>query len=168
MDFPGSQGLSEDFTIVLHVYRYVCIYIYIYIHTYASPDWSGGPAGNFGQPTSKERGRWFLEVRKSDDCFSPGHRDSGIFGTNTTVLYGHYPSEESGFQRVRLKQGLITTAATAAPAAKAASAATTTTTTTAFGWHYLSNATCLIRPHSLYVCFVVSRTTISCYIICQV
>ena len=32
------------------------------------------------------------------------------------------------------------------------------------GWHYLSNATCLIRPHLLYACFVVSRI-ISCYII---
>ena len=33
------------------------------------------------------------------------------------------------------------------------------------GWHYLSSATCLIRPHSCYVFFVVSRSTIMCYIL---
>ena len=33
-----------------------------------------------------------------------------------------------------------------------------------FGWNYLSNATCLIRPHLFYVCFVASRTTTICYI----
>ena len=31
-------------------------------------------------------------------------------------------------------------------------------------WHYLSNATCLIRPHLLYVFFVVSRIIIIRYI----
>ena len=31
-----------------------------------------------------------------------------------------------------------------------------------FGWHYLSNATCLIWPCLLYACFVVSRITIIC------
>ena len=36
-----------------------------------------------------------------------------------------------------------------------------------FGWHYLSNATCLIRPHALYVFVVVSRTTIICHLICH-
>ena len=35
----------------------------------------------------------------------------------------------------------------------------------AFGWHYLSNITCLIRPHLFYVCFVVSRVTITYYTI---
>ena len=30
------------------------------------------------------------------------------------------------------------------------------------GWHYLSNATCLIRPHVFYVFFVVSRIAIIC------
>ena len=34
-----------------------------------------------------------------------------------------------------------------------------------FGRHYLSNATCLVRPRLLYACFVVSRTTIACYIV---
>ena len=34
-----------------------------------------------------------------------------------------------------------------------------------FGWHYLSNATCLMRPHLFSVFFVVPRVTISCYII---
>ena len=29
-------------------------------------------------------------------------------------------------------------------------------------WHYLSNATCQIRPHLCYACFVVSRTTMIC------
>ena len=33
------------------------------------------------------------------------------------------------------------------------------------GWHYLSNAPCLTRLHSCYVCFVVSRSTILRYII---
>ena len=33
------------------------------------------------------------------------------------------------------------------------------------GQHYLSNATCLIRPPLCYVCFVVSRSTIHCCII---
>ena len=32
-----------------------------------------------------------------------------------------------------------------------------------FGWHYLSNAICLIRPRLCYICFFVSRTTIICY-----
>ena len=32
-------------------------------------------------------------------------------------------------------------------------------------WHYLSNATCLIRPHLFYVFVVVSRITIICYMI---
>ena len=36
-----------------------------------------------------------------------------------------------------------------------------------FGWHYLSNATCLIRPHLFCVFFVVSRIVIICYIICH-
>ena len=31
------------------------------------------------------------------------------------------------------------------------------------GRQYLSNATCLSRPQLLYVCFVVSRTTIVCH-----
>ena len=31
------------------------------------------------------------------------------------------------------------------------------------GWHYLSSATCLIRPHLLYVLFVVSRFIITRY-----
>ena len=33
-----------------------------------------------------------------------------------------------------------------------------------FGWHYLSNATCLIRPHLLHSTFIVSRITILCQI----
>ena len=33
-----------------------------------------------------------------------------------------------------------------------------------FGWQYLSNATCLMRPQLLYACFVASRITILCYI----
>ena len=33
------------------------------------------------------------------------------------------------------------------------------------GWHYLSNATCLIQPHLFYALFVVSRITILSYII---
>ena len=33
------------------------------------------------------------------------------------------------------------------------------------GWHYLSNATCLIRPHLSYELFIVSRITVTCYII---
>ena len=32
------------------------------------------------------------------------------------------------------------------------------------GWHYLSNATFLMRPHSFCALFVVSRITITCYI----
>ena len=36
------------------------------------------------------------------------------------------------------------------------------------GWHYLSNATCLMRPHSFYACFVVSRIITSCQVICRV
>ena len=36
-----------------------------------------------------------------------------------------------------------------------------------FGWHYLSEATCLIRPHLFYARFVVSRTIIIRYIICN-
>ena len=35
----------------------------------------------------------------------------------------------------------------------------------ALGWHYLSTATCLMRPHSCYACFVVSRITIICHMI---
>ena len=31
-----------------------------------------------------------------------------------------------------------------------------------FGWYYLPNATCLIRPHSFYARFVVSRINIIC------
>ena len=34
-----------------------------------------------------------------------------------------------------------------------------------FGWHYLSNATCLIRPRVFYACFVVSGSTTTCCII---
>ena len=34
-----------------------------------------------------------------------------------------------------------------------------------FGWHYLSNAACLMRPHLFNACFVVPRITIICYII---
>ena len=33
------------------------------------------------------------------------------------------------------------------------------------GWHYLSNATCLIRPHFFYVLFIVPRITMICYIL---
>ena len=33
------------------------------------------------------------------------------------------------------------------------------------GWHYSSNATCLMRPRLFYVLFVVSRTTITCYVL---
>ena len=29
-----------------------------------------------------------------------------------------------------------------------------------FGWHYLSNASCLVRPHLFYAFFVVSMITI--------
>ena len=36
---------------------------------------------------------------------------------------------------------------------------------TSIGWHYLSNATCWIRPHLFYACLVVSRITIICYIL---
>ena len=35
----------------------------------------------------------------------------------------------------------------------------------AVGWHYLSNATRLMQPHLFYASFVVSRITITCYII---
>ena len=34
-----------------------------------------------------------------------------------------------------------------------------------FGWHCLSNATCLMRPHLFYACFVVSNIIIVCCII---
>ena len=34
-----------------------------------------------------------------------------------------------------------------------------------FGWHYLSDATSLIRPHSFCVFLVVSTITMLCYII---
>ena len=30
------------------------------------------------------------------------------------------------------------------------------------GWHYLSNATCLMRPRSFYALFVASRITVIC------
>ena len=33
------------------------------------------------------------------------------------------------------------------------------------GWHYLSNATCLMPPRSVYALFIVSRITIVCYLI---
>ena len=33
------------------------------------------------------------------------------------------------------------------------------------GWHYLTNATCLIRPRLFYGCFVVSRIAIIRYVI---
>ena len=33
------------------------------------------------------------------------------------------------------------------------------------GWHYLSNATCLIRPRLFYALFAVSRIIIVCYMI---
>ena len=33
------------------------------------------------------------------------------------------------------------------------------------GWHYLSNATCLMQPHLFHACRIVSRITIICYII---
>ena len=33
------------------------------------------------------------------------------------------------------------------------------------GWHYLSNATCLTRPHLFYAYFVVPRIAILCYIL---
>ena len=33
------------------------------------------------------------------------------------------------------------------------------------GWHYLSDATCLIRPHSFCMFFVVSMITIMCFMI---
>ena len=36
---------------------------------------------------------------------------------------------------------------------------------TSIGWHYLSNATCLMRPHVFYVLLVASRSTIVCYIL---
>ena len=39
------------------------------------------------------------------------------------------------------------------------------TLTWIIGWHYLSNATCLMRPRLFYVRFVVSRITILCYIV---
>ena len=35
------------------------------------------------------------------------------------------------------------------------------------GLHYLSNATCLIRPHLFYAYFVVSMITVICFIICH-
>ena len=35
----------------------------------------------------------------------------------------------------------------------------------AIGWHYLSNAACLIRPRLFYALSVVSRTIINCYMI---
>ena len=34
-----------------------------------------------------------------------------------------------------------------------------------FGWHYLSKATCLTRPHSCYVFSVTSRIAVTRYII---
>ena len=34
-----------------------------------------------------------------------------------------------------------------------------------FGWHYLSDATCLIRPRLFYALFIVSRITTLCQII---
>ena len=35
-----------------------------------------------------------------------------------------------------------------------------------FGWHYLSKATSLIRPHLFYVCYVcLARIAILCYIL---
>ena len=33
------------------------------------------------------------------------------------------------------------------------------------GWHYLSDATCLMRPRLFYASFVASRITTSCYIL---
>ena len=33
------------------------------------------------------------------------------------------------------------------------------------GWHYLSNATCPIRPRLFHACFVESRITILCHMI---
>ena len=37
-----------------------------------------------------------------------------------------------------------------------------------FGWHYLSKATCRMRPRLLYASFVVSRLAITCCFICHV
>ena len=34
-------------------------------------------------------------------------------------------------------------------------------------WHYLSDATCLTRPHLFCTCFVGSRITVLCYMICN-
>ena len=37
--------------------------------------------------------------------------------------------------------------------------------TSVLGWHFLSDATCLIRPHLFCARFVVSRITPICYMI---
>ena len=39
-----------------------------------------------------------------------------------------------------------------------------TTTLLLLGWHYLSNATCLMRPRLFYAFFAASRISIICYI----
>ena len=47
------------------------------------------------------------------------------------------------------------------------SATNESTQTWTIGWHYLSNASCLIRPHLLYALCIVSRIAGSCYTIRQ-
>ena len=44
----------------------------------------------------------------------------------------------------------------------------TTRATALFWWHYLSNATCVIRPHLFYALFIASRIIMCCYILCHV
>ena len=45
----------------------------------------------------------------------------------------------------------------------ASAAASNRPTGNCLGWHYLSNAPCLIQPHSFHACFVVSSIVINCY-----
>ena len=35
------------------------------------------------------------------------------------------------------------------------------------GWHYLSRASCLIRPHVFHVCFIMSKFITLGYIVCS-
>ena len=138
----------------LSIYLSMCVYIYIhmlyiYIYIYICRPCASCSAS-----------------RTSSTCAAPAARRRPRRGRNAPVgAILPYLREMGGAPRNPAPRNHFLAWIVKSPGCHCTDAFDAQQTPPLLGWHYLSNATCLIRPHVFYALFIVSRIIIICYII---
>ena len=131
--------------------------MFSWTHTNVLKQWPVAP----NTLTSKGPGRSIRRTRDKHVCAF--HTPQHTFLGQETNMFASFTNRKTRFVLPRkLPKAAVLDCRRPAAACRASPSAPQARLPQArlLGWHYFSNATCLIRPHSFYACFVVSRITI--------